>query len=112
MTTYRNLKTQEFVNTILADPQAVLVDVRTEAEYKSGFIQGAVNIPATNKDQLLNMDKSRNYYLHCRIGGRSAMACHMLASNGFENLVNLNGTFDELEEQLRGKDLKTAHVIA
>ena len=38
-----------------------------------------------------SMDKSKNYYVYCRSGGRSSSACGLLESQGFANTFNLLG---------------------
>ena len=37
------------------------------------------------------LPRDRDILIHCRSGGRSAMACSMLAANGFSRLFNLEG---------------------
>ena len=40
------------------------------------------------------LDKSSTYVVMCHHGGRSAMACQVLASMGFKKLSNLEGGID------------------
>ena len=37
------------------------------------------------------LDKSKNYYVYCRSGGRSGQACSIMSQLGFENAFNLLG---------------------
>jgi rhodanese-related sulfurtransferase len=39
------------------------------------------------------MDKTKNYYVYCKAGGRSAQACIIMNQMGFENTFNLEGGF-------------------
>ena len=102
MGTYTNLKAEQFLNTFNNTDNAQIIDVRTEREFKEKHIEGAVNIPGTEKARLLNLDKNKIYFLHCRVGGRSAMAAHTMATNGY-TVYNLN---DNIEEVLRTTEAK------
>lgn len=78
---------------ILANENAILLDVRTEAEYAAGNIAGARNIPLDNlRERLGELDKSKTIYVHCRSGQRSYLACRILTQNGFDCL-NLAGGY-------------------
>lgn len=69
-----------------------LIDIREGYEYKGGSIKSAKNIPMgellNNPDKYLN--KSKEYYIMCQSGGRSARACNLLTTQGF-NVVNVAG---------------------
>jgi len=73
---------------------AVVVDVRTDAEYQQGHLPGAVNIP---HDQIasrvaeLPSDKGRAIVLYCRSGRRSGIAKQSLEKLGFTNAINAGG---------------------
>ena len=69
-----------------------LIDIREVYEYKGGSIKSAKNIPM---GQLLNepdkyLNKSKEYYIMCQSGGRSARACNNLVKQGFD-VVNVSG---------------------
>jgi rhodanese-related sulfurtransferase len=40
---------------------------------------------------LEELDKSKNYYVYCKAGGRSAQACSIMSQMGFANTYNLEG---------------------
>lgn len=65
---------------------ALLLDVRTQAEFASGHVSGAKNIPvqelSTRMKELPKKDKS--IVVYCRSGGRSASASSMLRQAGYE----------------------------
>ncbi len=72
---------------------AVLLDVRTVAEFKSGTIPGAVNLDVMAsgfKNAVMKLDKSKEYFVFCRSGARSGTAANILAGNGCK-VVNLSG---------------------
>ena len=76
---------------------AILIDVRTQAEYQSGFIAGAINIPhdqIADKIAEVAPDKTTPIYLYCRSGRRVEIAISTLKKLGYTNLVNLGGYAD------------------
>lgn len=68
---------------------ALVVDVRTPAEYKDGHIKGAINLPLQTLGSNLNkLKKDQVIITCCRSGSRSGMAKHLLKANGFEQVHN------------------------
>jgi rhodanese-related sulfurtransferase len=68
---------------------AKVVDVRSQAEFKSGHAKGAVNIPLDQigaKAKSLNKDEV--HILCCKSGMRSASATSQLKSMGFAQVHN------------------------
>jgi rhodanese-related sulfurtransferase len=70
----------------LVDDGAVIIDVRTAAEYKSGHVKKSINIPL---DQIgHNIGKIREMNVPvvtcCKSGARSGMAASKLKSHGVE----------------------------
>lgn len=72
---------------------AMIVDVRSEAEYAGGRIPGAVNIPL-NRVPALDAPKDTPLFLYCRSGARSARACRALEKLGYTDVTNLGGILD------------------
>jgi len=69
-----------------------LIDVREPDEVAAGTIPGAVNIPlATVPDRLAEIDPGRRVVLLCRSGGRSTSAAEFLTTQGYDDVVNLEG---------------------
>ena len=110
MKAYRNLNSKEFLELYKATPNAVLLDVRTEKEFKAESFAEASNIPCTDTDKLLALDKSKAYFIHCRMGGRSAMVAFTMSQAGFQNLYNLNEEFSKLKSQANGYSLSAGKV--
>ena len=72
--------------------EVVLIDVRTDAEFTQGSIQGAKHIPLHLLPLIADeIEKEKPVILICRSGARSAQACAFLASKGFSNVYNLRG---------------------
>lgn len=62
-----------------------LIDVRGEAEYKSGHIKGAENIfVGTLGNNLNKLKKDKQIVIHCQGGDRTAIAYSFLAKNGIK----------------------------
>ena len=75
---------------------AFLVDVRTPAEFSSGSVKGAVNIPLDNvQSQLQKFKNKKNIVVFCRSGARSSQAKGILEQNGFQNVIN-GGTWQNV----------------
>lgn len=73
---------------------ALVLDIRSMAEFKDGHIINAENIPLNslnNSLKKLEKHKQRPVIAVCRSGSRSAAACSLLRKAGFENVFNLRG---------------------
>ena len=90
-----NLTQEDWIEQLEADSNAVVLDVRTEEECHDGIIATARNIDihqgAVFMSAIETLDKSKNYYVYCRSGMRSAKACEIMNELGFENAYNLMG---------------------
>ena len=77
------------------DENAVILDVRTEDECNQGIIPNAIAIDIYKGQgfvyKIEELDKSKNYYVYCKAGGRSAQACNIMNQLGFETTYNLLG---------------------
>lgn len=72
---------------------ALILDVREEAEYQAGAIPGAVNLPLGQLRSRLNeLDRSREVIVHCQVGLRGYLAERILRQNGF-SVRNLSGGY-------------------
>lgn len=96
-----NLTQEDWWTKLQEDDNAVILDVRTEDECLEGVIPGAINIDIYKGQgfiyQVEELDKSKNYYVYCKAGGRSAQACNIMNQLGFETTYNLMGGFSEWE---------------
>ena len=92
-----NLSQNEWASQLAADENAVILDVRTEEECLDGIIPGAINIDIYKGQgfiyKLEELDKTKNYYVYCKAGGRSGQACSIMNELGFEHTYNLLGGF-------------------
>ncbi len=92
-----NFSQEEWAAKLLHDDNAVILDVRTPEEWAEGIIPDAVMIDIYTGQEFLrtieSLDKSKNYYVYCKAGGRSQQACQIMNQIGFKNTFNLLGGF-------------------
>ncbi|MCK4804048.1 MAG: rhodanese-like domain-containing protein [Spirochaetes bacterium] len=72
----------------------IILDVRTEPEYKSGHIENAENIDyylEGFKDELGELDKNKTYLIYCASGNRSGKALKIMDEMGFQKAYNVLG---------------------
>lgn len=78
--------------------EGIWIDVRSDAEFNSGHLDGAVNIPHEvigDKISDLVKDKHAPIHLYCRSGRRAEIAKTTLTNMGYTNVVN-HGGYDDL----------------
>jgi len=99
-----NLTQEDWVSQLEADENAVILDVRTEDECNEGIIPNSINMDIYEGpifiEKLKALDKSKNYYVYCRSGARSAKACEAMNNLGFENTYNLQGGIMEWDGEI------------
>lgn len=69
------------------------LDVRSEEEYNSGHIDGAVNVPLPKLMTIYDIypDMNENLIVYCHSGARSARAAAFLDEIGYTNILDLGG---------------------
>ncbi|NCI47633.1 MBL fold metallo-hydrolase [Sediminibacterium soli] len=110
-----DVEADELAMDIPFDPNLVIVDVRKEAEYASGHISEAINIPLaelTDPGSMANLDDNHNIYVHCAGGYRSVIAASLIKRQGIHNLRNVVGGWGKIKD-LPGKFTieKSAEVL-
>lgn len=81
---------------------ACLVDVRSQGEFASGSVKGALNIPLDSLPHCLNQLKGKkSIVLFCRSGARSAQAKRILEKSGYKNVLN-GGTWQAVNKATNG----------
>ncbi|MFZ1484246.1 MAG: rhodanese-like domain-containing protein, partial [Candidatus Saccharimonadales bacterium] len=75
---------------------ALLVDVRTAAEFNEGYYPPAKNVPlqAIEANNYPSADKAAKIYLYCNSGNRSGQATTILKNAGYTNVIDLGGLGD------------------
>ncbi|MEK5441009.1 MULTISPECIES: rhodanese-like domain-containing protein [unclassified Fredinandcohnia] len=84
--------TAKEVETLLNEGKTLnIIDVREVDEVTAGKIPGAVNIPLGLVEfRMHELDKSKEYVMVCRSGGRSGRASQFLEGQGFK-VINMEG---------------------
>ena len=93
------------VNRCRTTKGAVLLDVRTEEEYRRGHIGGSRNIPVEKIDNAVNLlhDKSAPLFVYCQSGIRSKKAASKLRKLGYSEVYNIGGIETYTGQLQRGK---------
>ena len=92
----KNVSAEEAAKLLGERKDIVVLDVRTEAEFKAGHIAGAKNIDFRADDfaqKLGALDKGKTYLVHCASGGRSGRSLEVFASQKFTSILHLNEGF-------------------
>ena len=78
------------------DPDLVVLDVRTPAEFAAGHVPGARNVShdqlITHLDELAS-SRDKQVVLYCRSGRRTLLAEDTLRKAGFAKLLHLQGDY-------------------
>lgn len=79
--------------------QAILLDVRSEQEYKEGHLAGSINIPLFDLERgskKIDCNKQNIIIVYCQSGKRSKKAVRILEQEGYENVYEIKGGLDEI----------------
>jgi len=95
------IKTIDFAQ--LVNDGALVLDVRTTAEFGGGHIKGSVNVPLNKLPQYLPKlkDKTKPLIVCCASGSRSAQAMGVLKYNAFTNIYD-GGSWYRLNSKING----------
>ena len=80
-------------NSVIKDPNVIILDVRTPGEFTQGHIEDAVNLDVSVIDDFVLqaelLDKNKTYAVYCRSGNRSQVAVNAMASRGINGIYEL-----------------------
>lgn len=77
-----------------AEPDRVVIDVRTPEEFAAGHLEGAVLVDYNAPDfaeRIAEFDPDGEYVVYCRSGNRSAGARDVMTEQGFTDVVDVDG---------------------
>jgi glyoxylase-like metal-dependent hydrolase (beta-lactamase superfamily II)/rhodanese-related sulfurtransferase len=96
--TVEEISAEELAKRFQREDLSVL-DVRKISEYDEQHVVGAQNFPLDfiNKN-MSEIKDDTTYFLHCQGGYRSMITTSILKSRGFENVINIQGGFEALQE--------------
>jgi len=80
------------------NPDFVIIDVRTPAEFAGEHIENATNIDfysETFRDTLNNLDRNKTYLAYCAVGGRSGSALDIMVELNFREAYNILGGINQ-----------------
>lgn len=104
-------------NTMVADDDTVIVDMRNHYEYEVGHFKSAIEIPSdTFREQLpmaaelLADQKDKNIIMYCTGGIRCEKASAYMKHAGFENVYHLEGGIIHYTNEVKSKQLENNFV--
>jgi rhodanese-related sulfurtransferase len=91
----------EAFKTSLNNGNTILIDVREYWEFELCSIEGAQLMPMSSIVQTYaQLDKDAHLAIYCHHGVRSLRVIHFLQSQGYENLINLQGGIDAWSSEI------------
>ena len=91
--TISSKKAFDLIQNNQADPDFVILDVRTPAEFAAGHIENAVLIDfyaKTFANELDKLDKGKTYLVYCRSGNRSGQTLNLMQGLNFSQVYNID----------------------
>lgn len=91
------------IRTLVRENGALLLDVRSSAEFAAGHVSGAVNIAHSliaSSQSLLPTDKSSPIVVYCLSGHRAQVAQQSLKSLGYTTVINA-GSYAVVKNKLK-----------
>ena len=77
----------------------LIYDVRKKNEFDNESLTDSINLPLNNIQTNLNkFSKNTEFYIHCKTGYRSIIACSYLISKGFKKIVNIESGFEGIKK--------------
>jgi rhodanese-related sulfurtransferase/DNA-directed RNA polymerase subunit RPC12/RpoP len=107
---FTNVSIGQLCEGISKNPKAVLLDVRSEGEFKGsttevpsyGHFKNAININVNDLEKRveeLKKFKDSEIFVYCSHAHRSAVASYFLSTHGFKNVKNMLGGVSTLANQ-------------
>ena len=95
-----SLNPEDFIIKYKTTRNAILLDVRTEAEVKEGALPNIQNIVYDDSfgDKLDGLSKETPIFVYCAAGKRSAKAAEIMKEKGFKEVYQLKGGLNAWKE--------------
>ncbi|ACU08484.1 Rhodanese domain protein [Flavobacteriaceae bacterium 3519-10] len=112
-----HLKAKEF-NTLLDDPDTIVVDFRNHYESEVGHFKGAItpdvetfreSLPIIN-EQLQDFKEDKNLLMYCTGGIRCEKASAYFKHQGFKNVFQLEGGIIEYARQIKEENIESKFI--
>ena len=112
-----HLKAKEF-NTLLEDPNTIVVDFRNHYESEVGHFEGAITpdveifrecLPIIN-EKLQDYKEDKNLLMYCTGGIRCEKASAYFKHQGFKNVYQLEGGIIEYTRQIKEENIESKFI--
>lgn len=112
-----HLKAKEF-NSLLEDPNTIVVDFRNHYESEVGHFEGAItpdvenfreSLPIIN-EQLQDFKEDKNLLMYCTGGIRCEKASAYFKHQGFKNVFQLEGGIIEYTRQIKEEGIQSKFI--
>ena len=100
-----NKITAEEAKEMIDTQEVIILDVRTQEEFKEKHIEGALLIPDYELEKLAKSklpDKNKKILVYCRSGNRSKSAARLLIDMGYTNVYDFGGIINWPYETVQG----------
>jgi len=93
-----SISANEFIETLKLNKINIL-DVRKVSEFENQHIEGSINFPLGQiQENISEINSKERLHVHCAGGYRSVIAISILKANGFDNLIDISGGFNEIKK--------------
>jgi len=92
----------QLLTAIQKNPAPVIVDVRSQSEYESGHVPGAMHLPfyaMWSRHAEMKAKPENPIVLYCEHGPRAGIAKFALWTMGYTNIVYLDGHMSDWKER-------------
>lgn len=90
----------EEMNNALNNPNAQILDVRNENEFKTAHLPNATHLfVGTLTENLHKIETNKELYLHCQSGDRATIATSLLYRAGIKKIKNYSGSMKDWKEK-------------
>lgn len=118
---FKDLSFEQFCERLRANPKAILLDVRSPAEFNGtatevptfGHFKNAMNVNVTeleSKLSELSKYKDREILVYCSHSHRSPRASYFLTTHDFSNVKNMSGGVSTLTADMKNECLDKFYV--